>query len=188
MLFWLPLTVLAAFVVYQLATIIYNIWFHPLSEFKGPKLWVAFPVLRYVYACLGTLDKQILKFHQQYGEVVRYTDNALSFTTAQAWKDIYGYGHGSKQWAKREFRPPGATSNILFSDDEDHAKFRRALAHSFSEQSLRLQEDLIRGYVDTLITNLQEEAAQNKNVDMTMWYNLTTFDISKWKWFANYDS
>lgn len=180
MILWLFALALTTFAIYQVVSIVYLIWFHPLSSFKGPKLWIAFPVLRHVYACFGTLDRQILKFHQQYGEVVRYTDDSLSFATAQAWKDIYGYGHGSKQWPKREFRPPGATEHIIFSNDENHARFRRALAHSFSEQSLRLQEDIIKGYVDMLISSLREEAEQTKTVDMTMWYNLTTFDISEY--------
>lgn len=71
-------------------------------------------------------------------------------------------------------------NNIIFSNDVEHARFRKALAPAFSEQSLRLQEDLIKGYVDMLIATLREEADKEQNVDMTMWYNLTTFDISKY--------
>ncbi|KAK5074111.1 hypothetical protein LTR64_006745 [Lithohypha guttulata] len=177
MLPWLVVAAVAAYTGYQIFGAIYNIYFHPLASFPGPKLWIAFPVLRRIFAATGNLDRELIKFHQRFGEVVRFTDDSLSFTTAQAWKDIYGYGHGSKQWPKEEFRPPGSVNNILFCNDVEHARFRKALAPAFSEQSLRLQEDLIKGYVDILIASLREEADKGQNADMTMWYNLTTFDI-----------
>lgn len=169
-----------AFVAQQVATAIYNLYFHPLARagFKGPKLWIAFPILKHIAQCRGIMDECMVGFHRKYGNVVRFQDDSLSFTTAQAWKDIYGYGHGTMQWPKQEFRPPGAISNIIFSDDADHARFRRALGHAFSEKALGQQEQLIRGYVDLLIGSLAVEAERGASVDMTMWYNLTTFDIS----------
>ena len=172
----IPLT----FVAHQAAVAIYNLYFHPLARagFKGPKLWIAFPILRYIAHCRGTMDASIVLYHRKYGNVMRLGDNGLSFTTAQAWKDIYGYGHGSTQWPKKEFRPPGSVPNIIFSNDADHARFRRALAHAFSEKALAQQESLIKKYVDLLVEGLSEESRGGRSVDMTMWYNLTTFDIS----------
>ena len=169
-----------AFLAHQLAIAIYNLYFHPLARagFKGPKLWIAFPVFRYIAQCRGVFDQSMVRLHRQYEDVVRFQDDGLSFATAQAWKDIYGYGHGSSQWPKTEFRPPGAIPNILFSNDADHARFRRALAHAFSEKAMAQQETLIRRYVDLLVEGLEDEAKEGRNVDMMMWYNLTTFDIS----------
>lgn len=170
-----------AFLAHQLTIAVYNLYFHPLARagFRGPKLWIAFPVFCYIAQCRGTLDQSMVRLHRQYGDVVRFQDDALSFATAQAWKDIYGYGHGSSQWPKKEFRPPGAIPNIIFSENADHARFRRALGHAFSEKAMAQQETLIRGYVNQLVEGLQDEAKQGRTVDMMMWYNLTTFDISK---------
>lgn len=169
------------FVAHQLAIAIYNLYFHPLARvgFKGPKLWIAFPVLRYIAHCRGLMDAKLVHLHRQYGDVVRFQHDSLSFNTAQSWKDIYGYGHGNTQWPKQEFRPPGTVSNIIFSNDADHARFRRALGHAFSERALSQQEELIKRYVDLLVDGLSEEAEGGRNVDMTMWYALCTFDISK---------
>lgn len=180
MILYTLLAVPLVFLAHQLALGIYNIWFHPLARagFKGPKLWIAFPVLRLISQCRGTMDAEMTRLHRQYGDVLRFQNDALSFTTAQAWKDIYGYGHGRTQWPKQEFRPPGQPSNILFCNDEDHARFRRALGHAFSEKALSKQEALIKGYVDLLVQGLAEEAKERRSVDMTMWYNLATFDIS----------
>lgn len=173
------LTLVVIFLVNEARIAIYNLYFHPLRKFPGPKSWIAFPVLRYISGCRGDFDKILVQLHQKYGSVVRFCDDSLSFTTAQAWDDIYGYGHGTKQWRKQEFRPPNSEHNILFSDDEHHARFRKALAHSFSERSLQLQEGLIKKYIDALIFALREEAENRRAVDMTMWYNLTAFDISR---------
>lgn len=178
---YILLALLVILVIHQAAVAIYNLFFHPLARagFKGPKLWIAFPVLRLIAHCRGVMDRTMVQLHRQYGDVVRFQDDSLSFTTAQAWKDIYGYGHGSTQWPKQEFRQPGAISNILFSNDADHARFRRGLSHAFSEKALSQQEALIKGYVDLLVQGLAEEARESRSADLTMWYNLTTFDISK---------
>lgn len=174
----LALAVTGALVVQQLYIVIYNLYFHPLASFPGPKLWIAFPVLRYIAQCRGTFDQLMVQYHRYYGEVVRFDNDTLSFTTAQAWKDIYGYGHGQNQWPKQNFGRAKAVDHIISANDVNHARYRRSLSHAFSEQALRLQEDLIKGYVDMLIDSLREEAENDRNVDMTMWYNLTTFDIS----------
>lgn len=167
------------FVLYQIVQAIRLIYFHPLSHFPGPKVWIAFPIIRHLYSCRGTFDQKLVKFHSQYGEVVRFSDTYLSFASAQAWKDIYGYGHGHTQWPKQSFAPPQAPPSIFFSNDKDHARFRRALGHAFSEGALRQQEDLIKGYLDLLINALREEAEAGRVIDATMYYNLTTFDISQ---------
>lgn len=176
----LMLVVPLIFVLQQLYIAVYNFYFHPLARagFKGPTLWIAFPVFRYIAHCRGIMDKELIRLHQQYGDVVRFSDDCLSFNTAQAWKDIYGYGHGSTQWPKLEFRDPDSVSNILFSDDANHARFRRALGHAFSEKALGQQEQLIKSYVDLLVDLLAREAADGRTVDMTMMYTLCTFDIS----------
>lgn len=168
---------ISAIVTYIFGRAFYNLYLHPLASFSGPRLWIAFPVLRYLSGCFGTFDKHMQRFHAQYGEVVRFCDDSLSFTTAEAWKDIYGYGHGPVQWPKLEFRPPGQPPNIVYSNDVDHARFRKALSSAFSDQTLRLQEVMIKGYVDMFVEALREEAEAGRSTDLTKWYNLTTFDI-----------
>jgi cytochrome P450 len=114
-------------------------------------------------------------FHNRYGNVVRYGPSQVSFISAEAWKDIYGHGH--RQLPKDITKDVSKTPDILNAGDADHAKFRKALSHGFSERSLRAQEPLIKGYVDLLIKKLQDLVASNQPIDMVKWYNLTTFDI-----------
>ena len=56
---------------------------------------------------------------------------------------------------------------------------RKLLSHAFSESALREQESILTGYFDLLVSRLKEES-QNPDidkVDITSWYNFTTFDI-----------
>ncbi|RMZ76055.1 hypothetical protein DV737_g5007, partial [Chaetothyriales sp. CBS 132003] len=74
-------------------------------------------------------------------------------------------------------RQPNDTHNIINASDADHTRFRRALAHAFSEKALREQEFLLQRYNGLLIERLGELADQGKPANMTAWYNYITFDI-----------
>ena len=61
---------------------------------------------------------------------------------------------------------------------------RRLLSHAFSESALREQESILTAYFDLLVSQLEEQS-QNQNidkVDLTRWYNFTTFDIIGFVW------
>lgn len=65
-------------------------------------------------------------------------------------------------------------NSIMGFDEEDHSRFRRAFANSFSNKSLRDQAPVIESYVDLFISKLKE-----KNfVDLAQWFNYLTFDLS----------
>jgi len=84
-------------ILYILLQVIYNLYFHPLCKLPGPQLWIAFPILRYYAQIRGHLDRNICDFHEKYGNCVRWAPNQVTFTSAQAWKDIYGHGHAELQ-------------------------------------------------------------------------------------------
>lgn len=71
---------------------------------------------------------------------------------------------------------PGVTT-LTMSDDDNHSRQRRALAHAFSLKALSEQESIIQGFVDKLIQNLRRMAAEKKTFNMVDWLNFTTFDI-----------
>ncbi|KAB8337298.1 hypothetical protein FH972_021599 [Carpinus fangiana] len=124
------------------------------------------------------MPHEMLKMHEKYGEVVRVAPNALSFNGPGAWADIYGHGN-VKTFKKdpesyRQF--PGQAPHLLNAHDADHSRFRRLLAHAFSEKALREQQPLLNGWVDKLIGRLHG-ASKEQTCDMVKWYNYTTLDI-----------
>lgn len=71
--------------------------------------------------------------------------------------------------------------SILSANDADHARYRRLLAHAFSERALREQEYLPLAYIDLLIRRLRGIVSSSESqaavIDIVKWLNFTTFDI-----------
>lgn len=162
-------------IIRSAARIIYNLYFHPLSRYPGPKLWAAFDVARTIGRMEGYIDFQIAEEHMKHGEVVRIGVDELSFINPSAWKDIYGHGHAEL----RKYFPPNAVNpnQIIAASPSNHFRMRRAMLPAFSEKALAQQERLVRVYIDLLMKRLSECAHSGRPADMARWYNLTTFDL-----------
>ncbi|KAK6226055.1 benzoate 4-monooxygenase cytochrome P450 [Colletotrichum tabaci] len=166
----------SSWLLFHLARGIYLAYFSPLRHIPGPKSWVIFPFIPKVKVIRGTIDQDIRAFHKKYGNVVRYESGAVSFTTNEAWKTIYGHGHGQfpKFNASQQLEPQ---SNILTADDANHARIRRGVAHAFSPRSLAEQEPLIHEYVDKLMRRLADVAESRTPTEIGRWFHITSFDI-----------
>ena len=163
------------------ARIVYNIYWHPLAKFPGPKLRASTFLPYYWTLWLGIEPLTTKAFHEKYGHVVRINPNTLSFITAQAWKDIYGLRPGKVQLQKNTIL--GQKGHIealsLIKDDVEHARVRALISPAFSERAVREQESLVMSFVDLLIQRLktQIKGPMGGEVDMVQWYNFATFDI-----------
>ncbi|KAH7396293.1 cytochrome P450 [Pyrenochaeta sp. MPI-SDFR-AT-0127] len=168
-------TIIAFQVLQSVARAIYNIYFHPLRKFPGPKSWIAFDIARTVTRMMGYYDLSIRDLHLKYGEVVRIGENELSFIQPEAWKDIYGHGHAELS----KYFPPNTVNpkKIIAAPGSHHFRMRRAMLPAFSDKALSQQEHLIRVYVDLLMQRLTEVAESGEATNMGRWYNLTTFDL-----------
>ncbi|KAH2464708.1 hypothetical protein KXV71_003371, partial [Aspergillus fumigatus] len=171
-----------ALVLYAALHSLYNIYLHSLSRFPGPKLWQTSYIFRHIASIRGTLDVSIKAFHTEYGPVVRYSPDELSFISAEAWRDIYGFRenalpkdpsfYGLIQLSRDK------SPSIFTADQDHHPRVRKALSYAFSEKALRDQEPFVKHYVDLLIQRLRGIAdAEDNRVDLVKWYNFTTFDI-----------
>ncbi|MCJ1392865.1 hypothetical protein MMC18_005737 [Xylographa bjoerkii] len=172
-------TVLAIF--YQISAYIYNLYFHPLSRYPGPKLWAASRLPHEVAYVRGRIIHDLAALHKQYGDVVRVTPTGLSFISPEAWLDIYARKPGQLVFRKDEFRYTkdlciNGAQEILTADEKDHPRLRRVLAHAFSDKEIREQEPLVRKHVDVLMRQLSENSVTGA-VDMSKWLNWATFDI-----------
>ncbi|CAF9926361.1 hypothetical protein IMSHALPRED_006941 [Imshaugia aleurites] len=176
-------TLIASIVYFTLATI-HSLYFHSLSRFPGPKSW-AISRIPYAYTLLkGDLTQRTKELHEQYGKIVRLAPNELSFIDGQAWQDIYNHHQGRPNFSKNPlWMAPGDNGihSILSANDADHARYRRLLAHAFSERALREQEYLPLAYIDLLTRKIRGIVSASEShsavVDIVKWLNFTTFDI-----------
>ena len=163
-------------------TVLSNLYFHPLSRFPGPRTW-AITRLPYVGVLRrGDLVQRTKELHDKYGDVVRLAPDELSFISAEAWQDIYGHHQGRPNFPKNPlWMAPGENGihSILSANDADHSRYRRLLAHAFSEKALHQQEYLLISYVELLMQRLSEKCASSgkARVDLAQWFNYTSFDI-----------
>ncbi|KAK0755234.1 hypothetical protein N5P37_012057 [Trichoderma harzianum] len=165
--------------VYLISIPIYNVWFHPLRKYPGPRLWAAtrIPYARMIFS--GKSHRKILELHQIYGDVVRVAPDELAYIDGTAWNDIMGHRkRGQGENGKDPVFWKSQQHSVISADRENHTRMRRTLAHGFSAQAMMDQQPLIQGYVDMLISRLRDNCADGtRPLEMTSWYNWATFDI-----------
>ncbi|CAG9982954.1 unnamed protein product [Clonostachys byssicola] len=166
-------------ILYVTSILVYNIYFHPLRNYPGPKIWAASRIPYALMIISGHSHKRVLQLHEQYGEVVRIAPDELAFISPEAWHNIMGHrkqGQGENGKDPLFWEPqPNA---IIAASRENHGRLRRVLAHGFSSQAIMDQQPLVRRYVDLLIERLRERCKDGTEpVGMVSWYNWTTFDI-----------
>ena len=159
----------------------YNVLFHPLARYPGPRLRAAskVPYLRAMWT--GYHHRAVQELHARYGPIVRIAPNNLSFINPQAWKDIYAHKKTPELEMIKDpefyVRNPDAPT-IVNGNREEHARYRRLYSPGFSSRSLREQEPLIQVYVNMFINGLGRACDQGETpVDMVQWFNWVTFDI-----------
>lgn len=116
------------------------------------------------------------------GSVVRVAPNELSFNSAQSWKDIYGQRKGHKVFIKSAFYDGGNFANQAHSivserDPGKHGQMRKYLSNAFSDRALKEQEFIVSGVIDKFIAKVESLGSVAEGIDMTMWFNLMTFDV-----------
>jgi cytochrome P450 len=76
---------------------------------------------------------------------------------------------------------PNGRNSLLTANEADHARMRRLLSHAFSNKALNEQEPILHVYANLLIQRLDEQIGSSSKasafIDITRWFNFTTFDI-----------
>ncbi|KAI9455335.1 putative P450 monooxygenase [Lactarius psammicola] len=150
--------------------IIYNLYFHPLSHFPGPKLaacsrlWLAYrEVIR--GESLGDL------------RIVRLAPNELHFSNPAAYNDIY---NNRNKWDKdpllyRAFDMDTASIGLIHYSD---AKQRRdVLSPLFSRTSILQMQDLVQNRVNVLCDALAHQFTAGKSSDLVLGFQCFAVDV-----------
>ncbi|KAK4555062.1 hypothetical protein LTR86_007828 [Recurvomyces mirabilis] len=186
------LLLIAAPCLYTLNHIVYNLFFHPLRTYSGPLLWRMTRLPNDWHTFRGDLFQTIARLHNQHGPIIRVSPNALSYADSQAYHDILAHKPGQPEWPKdpaKQNIPPNGIPHILGADKENHARYRRLLAHAFSEKGLQEQQGTILQYVDLLIKRLGAKADSGEVINIVEWFNMTVFDvIGDLAWGASFQS
>ncbi|KAJ5409762.1 Cytochrome P450 E-class group I [Penicillium crustosum] len=154
-----------------------TIYFHPLSQYPGPKIAALTSLWRAYYVYKLVLHEKLVELHQQYGPVVRIGPNHLHFWDGEAITPIY---KGGRNMGKTEFYDAFTAFNPnLFGgrDEEIHSLRRRQLAHGFSQASVENFEPLINVHIKILLSKLKKFAKTGEVFDLKSTISYFVFDI-----------
>ncbi|KAM3422487.1 hypothetical protein BST61_g2834 [Cercospora zeina] len=146
----------AALLVYTASLVIYRIFFHPLAKYPGPLLAKITDLYSTYHALRGDRHLDFYRIHEQYGPIVRFGPNSLSFNSNTALKDIYGFKSNVRKarfyeafWATKDsFSTHSAISKSI------HARKRRVLSHAFSDSAIKSMENHILAHIRQFCQNL----------------------------------
>ena len=131
--------------------------------------------LRYLWSHLRRLESL--------GKAVRVSPNEVSFSSARSLKDIYGAVPGTPTFTKSEFYnvvSAGFESTSIGSerDPQVHSRMKRSLLSAFSAKSLREQEGIVQGCIDSFLVAIGGKGQMEGGIDMTKWFEILAFDIT----------
>ncbi|KAI0047689.1 putative P450 monooxygenase [Auriscalpium vulgare] len=159
--------------------VVYNLYFHPLSNFPGPRgaaatrLWLAYMEL-YKGVSLHLIRMQL---HDKYGDVIRIAPNELHFANPEAHNDIY---NSRNKWDKdyRTYRAFDAdTASLCLTSYHDAKQRKDVLNPLFSRTAITKLQDLVRTRIDMFCDALGRQYAEGKYSDLTLGCRCLAMDI-----------
>lgn len=96
------ITALSLYVLIYFATAVYAITLHPLARYPGPKLAAISRIPWWYQAIRGDQISWMLHLHEEYGSVVRFSPNDLSYVDhgGEAWKAVHSHTKGTVEFPK----------------------------------------------------------------------------------------
>ncbi|KAF2493649.1 cytochrome P450 [Lophium mytilinum] len=165
---------------YYISAGLYNITFHPLAKYPGPKSYAFTRLTWSIDVLSGKSCFRLAALHNKYGDTVRIGPNELSYTNSRVWKDVFGSQPGGKPQMQKDplhYQKHDKTPSLHVSSDADHTRMRRLIAHAFSDKALRDQEYIMQDYSSLLISRLREVSAGGTTVNIRQWYHWALFDL-----------
>ncbi|KAI9467344.1 putative cytochrome P450 [Lactarius psammicola] len=168
----------AVLLCYGLLRVTYNLFFHPLSRFPGPRgaactrWWLAYmEIVRHV-----SLSDLRAELHRKYGDVVRISPNELHFSHPGAYNDIYNV---QNKWDKDHdyYRAFDMGEAFFVQSNYLKSKHSRALVSNFfSRQSISELQHLIRSLLDQFCDQLKAQNGEGKSSDLYLGFQCLSAD------------
>ncbi|KAF7949448.1 uncharacterized protein EAE97_002957 [Botrytis byssoidea] len=171
--------VVVPLLLYSLLRSIYNLYFHALSRYPGPKL-AAISNAWYAYNCFtGKWPWKIEEVSRRHGDVVRIAPNELVFLTPQARKDIHAtHVKNLEKFLKTDFEDLGEDGGISFEIDPiKHRNVASKLSPAFSARNTKAKEAVLHKHIDFFDEKMKVMGGE-KDVELRRWTDWLTMDVS----------
>ncbi|KAL2681747.1 cytochrome P450 monooxygenase-like protein [Phyllosticta citricarpa] len=151
---------------------VYDIYFHPLARFPGPKLAAATRYWKVWVECFQAKSfvHELKKLHARYGKV-------LHLCEPSAYHDIY---NSRNRWDKDPFLYRSFTkdeSSFGYLDYRTAKQRRDIIGKSFSPSAVSQCEELLVDKIGELCIALEACREVKKSVDLSLAYRCMTLDV-----------
>lgn len=167
-----------------LATLVYNIFFHPLANQPGPFLCRISVLPSFYHAVKGDRHVWFWQQFQVYGHKFRAAPNLVVFNSPDAYNSIFSHKANVKRskfydvWS----RNVDDINTLMTSDMDLHARKRRLLNLAFTDRSVKAAGPFMSMHTDRWDQLLLNSAGKTDKEwshprDMTTWAKYLVFDI-----------
>ncbi|KAK2599607.1 hypothetical protein N8I77_011346 [Diaporthe amygdali] len=172
-------TATALIIAYGTVRIIYNLHFHPLAKYPGPKLaaitdawWAYSRVFIFPYGLFSDVRT---------GEVVRIAPNELVFLKPQAAKDIYLSHEKNLELFVQVGYDALDTGDGGISGETNpvrHREIAKKLAPAFSTRNFKAKETAVHEQIDLFVQRMKDEGTGRKGAELQRWTDWLALDLS----------
>lgn len=197
----LSILVLAYVIVKSVATVVYNVWFHPLAKIPGPKIAGAMYLYQTYYSLIGGSRYyiEIGKIHEKYGNrtyprchnflqpyivpylqlpgpIIRITPDEVHFSDPENYEKIYFVGskHPKSIFYSR-FSINYSTFTAL--SPSVHRLRRSALNPFFSRTKVLALESIIQEKASLLTSLIQDAFKDGKELNLHWLFRSISVDV-----------
>jgi cytochrome P450 len=159
---------------------LYNISpLHPLAKYPGPLLWRASRIPASLHHARGDLYQRIAAAHRQYGKTVRIAPDELSFTSPEAWSQIYN-SRPQLQKTQFHFAPNDAEKlpeSMITASDTEHMRLRRLTGPAFLNAGINEVASVPEHFAELLCTQLAAASKDGTSQNLCEWFLWTLNDV-----------
>ncbi|KAF2866147.1 cytochrome P450 [Massariosphaeria phaeospora] len=155
----LAVSVLAAFLFYNLGLVFYRLFLSPLAKFPGPKIAAATGYYEFYhdYFRHGQYVFEIKKMHDKYGPIVRINPDELSVHDPDFYNELYVAG-SVRRTENYDHFARGIEfdgSHFLSTDHDLHRRRRKPLEPFFSRLGVTRLEPMVAGVANRLVKRFE---------------------------------
>lgn len=165
-------------ILYAVLTGLYRLFLSPISHIPGPKLAALTYLYEFYYdaICKGRYLWKIQELHKQYGPILRINPREVHINDIDFYDQIYA---GGPQHPRNKIRFMATHDQSMFDtyDAAMHRYRRAAMSASFSKQSIRALEPVIRGTVEQLCSRIRALIGTGAVINLKELYSGLTMDI-----------
>ncbi|GAO14689.1 uncharacterized protein UV8b_04626 [Ustilaginoidea virens] len=181
----------AAFVLHRIYRCVYNLYFHPLSKFPGPRLAAATSLYEFWFDVIrdGLYIWEVEKMHDKYGPIVRVNPRELHIRDSSYYNMIYTLTDHEVQKDIGQVDGLAFPGSLVTTVDHHLHRVRRGYLNPyFSKRSLHALETTVRERIGRLCQRLESLAATDEVVILDRAFGAMTADIiTKYLYGEHYD-